>query len=58
VALILCGTIVSYAFVRGFMTGDDRPRLVIEPLIVLVALYGMRELLKLRSAAGAPPAKT
>jgi hypothetical protein len=53
--LILAGGALSYAFVRGFMTGDDRPRLVIEPLIILVALYGVRELLRLRSAAGGEP---
>ena len=52
--LVMSGAILSYAFVRGFMTGDDRPRLVIEPLIVLVAMYGIRELLRIRSNAGAP----
>ena len=55
-ALILTGAIVSYAFVRGFMTGDDRARLVIEPLIVLLAIYGIRELLRIRDDAGKDPA--
>jgi 4-amino-4-deoxy-L-arabinose transferase-like glycosyltransferase len=50
--LIACGAILCYAFVRGFMTGDDRPRLVIEPLLILVAVYGLRELWKLRAGAG------
>ncbi len=56
-ALILAGGALSYAFVRGFMTGDDRPRLVIEPLIILIALYGVRELMRIRSAAGQQPAQ-
>jgi 4-amino-4-deoxy-L-arabinose transferase-like glycosyltransferase len=54
--LILAGAILSYAFVRGFMTGDDRPRLVIEPLIILLAMYGMRELVRIRDDAGKDPA--
>ena len=56
VALILTGAILSYAVLRGFMTGDDRPRLLIEPILILVAIYGMRELLRIRSGAGANPA--
>ena len=56
-ALILTGAILSYAFVRGFMTGDDRPRLVIEPLIILLAIYGMRELVRIRNDAGRDPAE-
>lgn len=55
-ALIMSGAILGYAIVRGFMTGDDSPRLVIEPLIILVAMYGLRELLRLRSNAGGGPA--
>ncbi|HEX6791149.1 MAG TPA: hypothetical protein VF247_07555 [Candidatus Krumholzibacteria bacterium] len=55
-ALIMTGAVLSYAIVRGFMTGDDTPRLVIEPLIVLLAMYGLHELLRLRSNAGQPPA--
>lgn len=55
-ALILTGAVLSYAFVRGFMTGDDRPRLVIEPLIILLAMYGLRELLQIRTRAGIEPA--
>lgn len=55
VALTLTGSILAYALFRGFMTGDDRFRLTIEPLIILVAVYGVSELLKLRSANGAEP---
>jgi 4-amino-4-deoxy-L-arabinose transferase-like glycosyltransferase len=51
-ALIIAGTVLSYAFVKGFMTGDDRPRVVVEPLIILLAVYGLYELLKIRNAAG------
>ncbi len=49
VALILTGSIASYSLLRGFMTGDDRFRLAIEPLIILLAIYGMRELMRLRN---------
>jgi 4-amino-4-deoxy-L-arabinose transferase-like glycosyltransferase len=52
-ALILTGVILSYAIVRGFVGGDDRTRLIVEPQIILVSVYGLRELLKIRSANGA-----
>lgn len=55
--LILTGAILAYAFMRGFMTGDDRPRLVIEPLIILVAIYGLHALLQLRDQSGRPAAE-
>jgi hypothetical protein len=32
------------------MTGDDRFRLTIEPLIILLAVYGVNELIKMRNA--------
>ena len=54
-ALILTGAIAGYGLFRGFMTGDDRFRLTIEPLIILLAIYGMRELLKVRSTHGPDP---
>jgi 4-amino-4-deoxy-L-arabinose transferase-like glycosyltransferase len=57
-ALILTGAILSYALLRGFMTGDDRPRLLIEPLLILVSFYGVHELLRIRSRAGTTPADT
>jgi 4-amino-4-deoxy-L-arabinose transferase-like glycosyltransferase len=49
-ALILTGAIAFYALFRGFMTGDDHFRLTIEPLIILLAIYGVNELLRMRSA--------
>lgn len=55
-ALILSGSIIAYALFRGFMTGDDRFRLTIEPLIILTAIYGFHELMKLRSRHGSAPA--
>ena len=50
--LIMAGAIVSYAILRGFTGGDDRARLVVEPLLILVAMYGARSLLAARHAAG------
>jgi 4-amino-4-deoxy-L-arabinose transferase-like glycosyltransferase len=53
--LILTGSIVGYALFRGFMTGDDRFRLTIEPLIILLAMYGVNELVKMRNAHAPEP---
>jgi 4-amino-4-deoxy-L-arabinose transferase-like glycosyltransferase len=53
--LVVGGAIVSYAIFRGFMTGDDRFRLTIEPLIILLAIYGVNELLKMRAAHAPEP---
>ncbi|HKW15756.1 MAG TPA: glycosyltransferase family 39 protein [Candidatus Krumholzibacteria bacterium] len=53
--LILTGSIVSYALFRGFMTGDDRFRLTIEPLIILLAVYGVSEFVKMRNALAPEP---
>jgi 4-amino-4-deoxy-L-arabinose transferase-like glycosyltransferase len=55
VMLILTGSIVSYALFRGFMTGDDRFRLTIEPLIILIAIYGVSEFVKMRNAHAPEP---
>ncbi|HET6349714.1 MAG TPA: glycosyltransferase family 39 protein [Candidatus Krumholzibacteria bacterium] len=55
-ALILTVSIFAYAFVRGFMTGDDRFRLTIEPLIILMGVFGLRELMRLRGSSRPPAA--
>lgn len=54
-ALIITGAIASYSLFRGFMTGDDRFRLTIGPLIILLAIHGMRELVKLRERHAPEP---
>lgn len=54
-ALIVAGTIASYAILRGFIGGSDYARLPVEPMIVLLAFYGLHELLEMRRAAGEPP---
>ena len=54
-ALNIAGAIASYSLLRGFMTGDDRFRLTIGPLIILLAIYGMRELVKLRERHAPEP---
>jgi len=48
---LTCG-ILGYAIVRGVIGGDDRTRMVVDPLIILVAMYAVRRLLDLRHAAG------
>jgi hypothetical protein len=53
--LIVGGAVVSYAIFRGFMTGDDRFRLTIEPLIIALAMYGVNELVKMRNAHAPEP---
>jgi hypothetical protein len=55
VALILVGLVVWVALVRGFVGGGEDVRLPADPLIILVAFYGVRSLLDMRSAAGADP---
>jgi hypothetical protein len=50
--LVMAGAIVSYAIVCGFTGGDDRARLVVEPVLILVAVYGARAFLATRHAAG------
>lgn len=52
-ALVLGSMVVSYAVMRGFIgTASDYSRLFVEPLIILVALYGVKELLEWRRMAG------
>jgi 4-amino-4-deoxy-L-arabinose transferase-like glycosyltransferase len=48
----LTGALASYAILRGFTGADERARLIVEPLIILVAFYGVSELLELRRRAG------
>lgn len=42
--LVLSFAIVSYAVLRGFLGGSEASRLVVQPLIILVALYGLMTL--------------
>jgi hypothetical protein len=50
--VVLSGSIVSYAILRGFYGAGDRGRVPAEPLIILVALYGAKVLLDGRRRAG------
>jgi 4-amino-4-deoxy-L-arabinose transferase-like glycosyltransferase len=56
VILILSGIILSHAILRGFLGSAEGARLPTEPLIILVAFYGIRKLLDKRNAAGGTPA--
>lgn len=51
-ALVMSGATLAYAIVCGWYGGSDRARLPVEPLIVLVAMYGIWVLLDKRRAAG------
>ena len=51
-ALVLTGSVVSYAMLRGFYGAAERARLPVEPLIILVAFYGAKVLLDARQAGG------
>jgi hypothetical protein len=51
--LVLTGIVVSHAILRAFLGGSEEARLPVEPLIILLAFYGLRELLEMRRAAGA-----
>lgn len=53
-ALVLATIVWSYALLRGFLGGNEATRLWVEPLIILVAFYGIKVLLDLRRAAGVP----
>lgn len=53
-ALVLATMVWSYALLRGFLRGNEATRLWVEPLIILVAFYGIKVLLDLRQAAGVP----
>lgn len=55
-ALVLATLVIAYAILRGFLGATDASRLWVEPLIILVAFYGIRVLLDLRTAAGEMPA--
>lgn len=54
-ALVLAGIVVSYALLRGFISVGDTARLWVDPMIILVAFYGAKVLLDLRTAAGEQP---
>jgi 4-amino-4-deoxy-L-arabinose transferase-like glycosyltransferase len=53
-ALILVGLVAWVALVRGFFGGGEDVRLPADPFIILVAFYGVRSLVDLRRAVGAP----
>jgi len=53
-ALVLASIVLSYAILRGFLGGGEAARVWVEPLIILVSLYGLNVLLDLRRAAGVP----
>lgn len=55
-ALVLASVVLTYAVARGFVGVSDSSRLWIEPLIILLAFYGVKVLLDLRRAAGEVPA--
>ncbi len=50
--LVLAGIVACHAILRGFLGGSDEARLPMEPLIILLAFYGLRELLEARRNAG------
>ncbi len=50
--LVLCGIVVCHWILRGFLGGSEEARLPVEPLVTLVAFYGLRELLEIRRRAG------
>jgi 4-amino-4-deoxy-L-arabinose transferase-like glycosyltransferase len=50
-ALVLGSIVVSYAVLRGFIW-EYGARLVVEPLIILLAFYAVKVLLEMRRAAG------
>jgi 4-amino-4-deoxy-L-arabinose transferase-like glycosyltransferase len=52
-ALVLGSIVISYALLRGFIW-EYGARLVVEPLIILIAFYGVKVLLEMRRAAGEP----
>jgi hypothetical protein len=56
-ALVLGSIVLSCALLRGFIW-EYEARLVVEPLIILIAFYGVRVLLDTRRAAGEPGAQS
>lgn len=57
-ALVLAGVVLSHALVRGVLGGSEEARLPVEPFVILLAFYGLRELLEMRRAAGSSPDAT
>jgi hypothetical protein len=53
-ALVLAAIVVSYAVACGIFGVFDGSRLVVEPLILLLACFGAKVLLAMRRAAGEP----
>ncbi len=54
--LVLASIVVSYACLRGFVGATDAARLWIEPLIIVLAMYGAKALWDARRAGGEPAA--
>jgi 4-amino-4-deoxy-L-arabinose transferase-like glycosyltransferase len=52
--MVLAGVVLCHAILRGFLGGSEEARLPAEPLIILLAFYGLRELLEARRGAGEP----
>jgi len=48
-ALVLAGIVICHALLRGWLGGTDEARLPVEPFIILLGFYGLRELLDLRA---------
>jgi 4-amino-4-deoxy-L-arabinose transferase-like glycosyltransferase len=57
-ALVLAGIVLSHAILRGFLGGSSEARLPVEPMIILLAFYGLRELLEARRGAGKMASET
>ncbi|HEX5132457.1 MAG TPA: glycosyltransferase family 39 protein [Candidatus Krumholzibacteria bacterium] len=51
-ALVLTCIVLSHAILRGFVGSGEGTRLPVEPLVILIAFYGLRQLLEMRRAAG------
>lgn len=56
-ALVLGSIVVSYALLSGFIGIGGPSRFVVEPMIILVAIYGVKVLFDMRRAAGEPEAR-
>jgi len=55
VVLILAGATLCWSLVAGYFGGGEQARLAVDPLIMLAAMYGAKELWELRRAAGDHP---
>jgi 4-amino-4-deoxy-L-arabinose transferase-like glycosyltransferase len=51
-ALVLAGVVICHALLRSFLGGSEEARLPVEPLVILLAFYGLNELLIARRDAG------